>query len=375
MAIRVSHTPYGAIGGLAEHAGQAQQAIRDQQIREQVESQARSIAAQKEMQAMQIGASREEWQRKLETQQEQFAMDQALQQEQIFRQQQASEFATMRNAQVAETQIATQKKQYEQNLALKQQQVLADTRAREQAFSLQEAQEERLSQSVQANIRAQEVRGAFDFKKLEVAKGSMAENLARWKDVQGVVSPEEYTAGTIAISQGKIPQISAGANALIDEKRQLDIEKKKLALAAGLTDRGRTVAQEVFKDVFGGAAGGIAGAWTGMSEAGLIDNYKSYQTKTGYAGKNDASKRELDNVFDRSIIDYENKGWFDYYSAWDPESKAVKNLRVQSKGVIGKEEAGKYITRVRRANPNATDEDIKAAAMSLAIKEGWKLSG
>lgn len=364
IAIRVSYTPYGAVGGLAEHAGQAQQAVRDQQIKEQMESQARSIAAQKEMQATQIGASREEWQRKLTTQQEQFALNQKLQQEQIFRQQQTREFATMKQAQVQQEQIAAQQEQFKQNVALK-----------EQAFELQQAQEKRLMQSVQANVRAQEMKNVFDFKKLETAEGSMAENLARWKEVRGTISQAEYIAGEVAISQGKIPQISAGGNALINEKRRLDIEKKKLAMAAGLTDRGRTIAQKVFEDVFGKADRGVGGLFWGASEDKLIDNYKSYQIKTGYANKNDASKRELDSVFDRSIVDYENRGWFDYYSAWDPEDKAVKNLRVQSKGIIGKEEANKYVVRIRRANPDAAEEDIKTAAMSLAVKEGWKLSG
>ena len=375
MAIRVSYTPYGAVGGLAEHAGQAQQAIREQQFAKQREAQAESIAAQERMQAERIGASREEWQRKLTSQQEQFALNQELQQEQIFRQQQASEFATMRNAQVAEARSVAQQEQFEQNIALQEQRFKSDVAAREQSFELQKAQEERLMQSAQANVQAQELRSAFDFKKLETATGTMAENLKRWKQVKQYMSPEEQVAGDIAISQGKVPRIRAESDELIREKRELDIEKKRLAMAAGLTDRGRVVAQEVFEDVFGRADLGIGGFFTGASESELVDNYKSYQVKTGYSSKNDAGKRELDDLFDHSIIDYENKGWFDYYSAWDPESKAVKNLRVQSKGVIGKEEANKYIARIRRANPNASEEDIKAAAISLAVKEGWKLNG
>jgi len=373
MGIKVNYTPYGAVGGLAEHAGQAQQAIREQQYTEQEADQARSIAAQKEMQATQIGASREEWQRKLTTQQEQFAMNQALQQEQIFRQQQASEFATMKQSQVQRAQIAAQEQQFEQNLAMQQQRMIADKKAQTQAFELQQAQESRLLQSAQANIQAQEMRSAFDFKKLETAQGTMTENLEKWKQTRQYMSPEEQVAGDIAISLGKIPRIRAETSASIEESRRLGIEKKKLAMAAGLTDRGRTVAQEVFEDVFGKADLGVGGLFTGASESELLDNYKSYQVKTGYSSKNDASKRELDNVFDRSIIDYEAVGWFDYYSDWDPESPAVKNLRIQSKGPVTDAEVTKILARVDRINPGLSQEDRRATAEAIAVKEGWEL--
>lgn len=373
MGIRLDYTPYGAVGGLAEHAGQAQQAIREQQFAEQEADQARSIAAQKEMQATQIGAAREEWTQKLTTQQEQFAMNQALQQEQVFRQQQASEFATMKQAQVQRQQIAAQEQQFEQDLAFRQQQVMADRAAKEQSFELQQAQEARLLQSAQAATQATQTRQAFDFEKLEVSKGVTTGNLEDWKKMQGTVSPEEYTAGMIAISQGKVPRISVESDALIQEKRALDIEKKRMAMAAGLTDRGRTVAQEVFEDVLGKADRGLGGLLTGASEGELVGNYKSYQVKTGYANKNDASKRELDNIFDASIVDYENKGWFDYYSAWDPESKAVKDLRIQSKGVVTDKKAAEFKNRAMAANPGKSWEECKPIAINMALREGYTL--
>jgi hypothetical protein len=376
MAIKVSYTPYGAVGGLAEYAGQAQQAIREQQFAKQRESQA---AAQERMQAERIGASREEWQRKLTSQQEQFALNQELQQEQIFRQQQASEFATMRNAQVAEARSAAQQGQFEQNLALQEQRFKADVAAKEQTFELQKAQEERLMQSAQANAQAQELRSAFNFKKLETATGTMAENLKRWKQVKQYMSPEEQVAGDIAISQGKVPRIRAETDALIRERREFDLKKKREELAAGLTDRGRAVAQNEFENTFGTEATWWSGLWGGMKKTALKGKYEDYLIRTGYANRNPAEKKELDQLFDINVKTYEDAGWFDYYSEWDPKDKNIKDMRAKatkqiipgSLGKISDPEALKLFNQVRTAHPEYTKIQAQDKARSIAISKGY----
>lgn len=380
MAIRVSYTPYGAVGGLAEHAGRAQQAIREQQFAKQRESQAESIAAQERMQAERIGAGREEWQRKLTSQQEQFALNQELQQEQIFRQQQASEFATMRNAQVAEARSVAQQEQFEQNIALQEQRFKSDVAAREQSFELQKAQEERLMQSAQANAQAQELRSAFDFKKLETTSGTAMENLNRWKQMKQYVSPEEYTAGTIAISQGKAPRISPEATAYKQRMEELRVEEKEKKLYGGLTDRERTVAQEAFKDTFGTAAGSFSGLTGGLSKEELKNNYLGYRVRTGYSGKNTTEQKELDALFDTNIKTYEGVGYFDYYSEWNPSDPDIKQLRATAtaqaatkvKGKINTQTATQYLQQARVTSPNASEQQIRNTARAMAERDGWE---
>lgn len=297
----------------------------------------------------------------------------------MFRQQQAREFATMKQAQVQQAQIAAQEQQFEQNLAMRQEQMAADVRAKEQTFKLQEAQETRLLQSAQANIQAQEIRGAFDFKKLEVAKGTMAENLARWEEVRGAVSQEEYIAGKVAISQDKVPRIRAETSALIEEKRALDIQKKRMAIEGGLTDRERTVAQEAFSSTFGTAAGKWSGLWSGMSKAALKGKYEDYLIRTGYAARNLAEKKELDQLFDINVKTYEDAGWFDYYSEWDPKDEDIKDMRAiatqrivpGSLGKISDEEALKILNQIRAAHPDYTKQQVSNAAKTIAESKGY----
>lgn len=238
MGIRLDYTPYGAVGGLAEHAGQAQQAIREQQYTEQEAEQARSIAAQKEMQATQIGASREEWQQKLTTQQEQFAMNQAAQQEQAFRNQQASEFATMKSAQVQQAQIAAQQEQFEQDLALRQQQMLADQAAKEQSFELEQAQEARLYKSALGTIQSKQVSNMLDLTKLQ--------------------SDRQQQENDLAIQSKYIQQINASDMSVNDKLRNIYAVQQGATTLPGLTKPGQAPVERAYSVIDIGRLQGMA---------------------------------------------------------------------------------------------------------------------
>jgi hypothetical protein len=181
MAIKVSYTPYGAVGKLAEAAGKAQQAVREQQYQFTATQQARSIAANLQAQRERIGAEMQMQDERLEQQNIQFGEEMELRNAQVQAQEAAAGFQYLNQRKS----LQQQADQFEQQMA-----------AKEKAFELQTLDvEERL------NIAKQ--RGDLAVEQFLSEQEMIQTNVASWMELEGTVPDPVFQQGLASARMGQ----------------------------------------------------------------------------------------------------------------------------------------------------------------------------
>ena len=201
MPFKKVYTPYSAVGEWAARSGQARQAVRDQQIAEQVAAQERSIEA-----------GREQWQTQLGVQQQQFTAGQQLSREQTLAQQQASELSTLVQGRAERQRLAQQQQQFQERLSMEQEKLQANIRAQQNSFQLQQAQEARMFQTTQQVQQHQQQTQMLQQEKWDFSKQQTENNLQlqqQWVDNINAsnMSPHQKTQAlaNLTLGRGVIP--------------------------------------------------------------------------------------------------------------------------------------------------------------------------
>lgn len=336
MPINVSYTPYGAVGKLAAAGGRAQQAVRDQQYDEQEEAQNRSIFANAELQTQRLQSAAVLQEQELAYRTATQEKDLIFQQEQLsnrFVQEAMNRDAQMYAArQQREIQEAAIKSNFELNQQKveynKQQQELQNI-AKEKAFSLQVAAENRLQQSALADIERSKSLNMLGLEKLNIGRTRKSDNLAMIDRLlaEGNITPVGYVEAKMEIEAGRTPTLDKGMT--MNQIANMDFKSKKNQRAmteweeAGLTnaqiklftDKVSDIADLGFLNPF--ATGGRL--WD-RGLADLEDRYLEYYNTISYQSLSEAQRKQSDTFWDSHMKDKDEDNW-------DTNSPTIKSLR------------------------------------------------
>ena len=288
MAITVRHTPYGAVGKLAEAAGRAQQAIREQQYQFRATEQARSIAANLQAQRERIGAEMQMQEERLEQQNIQFGEEMELRTAQVSAQESATHYSYLNNQQ----QLQQQVEQFEQQMAMK-----------EKAFEITTAMDDRRLQiaeqtsdlAVDRFLADQELRQS---------------NMELWQSLEGEIDPDIYMNGVLAVQAGRLPQLpDPQQTKLMTEgaKQRLDLARKRMHLKQKGIEQERKDrpleddAREMYANLAEQFLPSTRTRFMPQTEQSEIDmivgSYEQYTNAINYGSLGEAQKTEADVIF------------------------------------------------------------------------------
>lgn len=293
MAIKVSYTPYGAVGELAQAAGEAQQEVREQQYAFTASQQAKQINASLQAQRERVGAEMEMQDQRLEQQKVQFDQNLELQTAQVSAQESATHYNYLNN----QRQLQQQSEQFEQQMGLK-----------EKAFGLEAAM--RQEQFDMAKQKGQVELDAFLDRQTLIDQ-----NVQDWMSLEDQIPDEEYTRGLMATRLGQVYRPTQAGNLTpwqafsIQDRATKANEKleqnymKEQAKSLPQSDASRATrrARELLEDkpFFSKKHAGLK-----LSDASwVIPNYNTYMKSQNYMAKSDAQKEHLDNIFDAAVLE------------------------------------------------------------------------
>lgn len=305
MAIRVEYTPYKAVGQLAQAAGKAQQAVREQNYEFQATQQAKQIAASLQSQRESIAANMAQFNANLEfekakweDQQEYNEAQLELQNKQVEAQQAAAGF----NYLAQKKQLAQQAEEFEQQMALK-----------EQAFQLETAMQ-------QEQLEMAKEKGQAELDAFLNQQETIQQNVEDWMQLEGQIPDEIYTSGLMSARMGEVPRLTTQQQASLTPLQQYNIQTKidtanekaqqtyvkqqTQELTSGDINRATKTASSLLEDKPRFRGGGYPGIIQPLPEEDwVVPKYADYMKVTGYDNKNDVQKEHLDNIFDAAMDD------------------------------------------------------------------------
>lgn len=288
MAIRISHTPYRAVGQLAEAAGQAQQAVREQDYSFRASQQAKQINATLQAQRERIGAEMEMQERSMEQQKIQFEKNLELQNAQVA----AQESATHYNYLTRQQELQQQAEQFEESMA-----------AKEQSFQLESAMRDR-----QLKIAEQTSDLAVD--RFLSDQELRQNNMELWRSLEGTIDPDIYMNGVLAIQSGQLPQLpDPQKTKLMTEAQRHTFDLKRQQMYIKQKTYEQKIAKEPLDDdsreMFAKIAertlpSGIMVYRASTPQArmdSVVSAYEQYTNAINYGALGEAQKTEADAIF------------------------------------------------------------------------------